>query len=133
MSNNAIEIYEPPDKKSRFYFSHSDECYTTGVLVLQPGASLAKHNRPQAVENLTQISGKCLMTLYDAQDKPTEIELNPGEGVKMPKGQWHIHANPYDQVSITAFKADGDILDIMKAIREGNEKLETNKPKNLLG
>lgn len=131
MEENAIEIYESPDGKSTFYFTHSDKNQTTGVLVLQPRAALAKHNRPNAVENLTQISGKCLMTLFDAEDRPTEIELNPGEGVKMPKGQWHIHANPYNEVSVTLFKAEGDILEIMRVIREKNKKLETNKPKNL--
>lgn len=131
MEENSIEIYESPDKSSRFYFSHSDKCCTTGVLVLEPRAALAKHNRPKAIENLTQVSGKCLMTLFDENDNPTEIELNKGEGIKMPKGQLHIHANPYDQISITAFKADGDILEIMKKIREGNKKLGINKPKNL--
>lgn len=131
MEENAIEIYQSPDGKSTFYFTHSDENQTTGVLVLLPGAALTKHNRPNAIENLTQVSGKCLMTLFDAGDKPSEIELNPGEGVRMPKGQWHIHANPYDEVSVTLFKAEGDILDIMRVIRAGNKKLDSNKPKNL--
>lgn len=130
-TNNAIEIYESRDEKARFYFSHSDENFTTGVLVLHPGAALPKHNRPLAEENLTQITGKCLMTLFDEKDIPTEYLLTPGEGVKMEKGQWHIHANPYDDVSVTLFKAEGDITEIMKILRETNTKIETNTPKNL--
>ena len=131
MSDNAITIYETPDKKARFYFSHSDKNVTTGVLVMEPGKALVKHNRPCAIENLTQVYGKCLMTLFDDDNKTKEYELVIGEGVKMPKGQWHIHANPYDEISITIFKADGDIVDIVKHIIETNNFIQTNKPKNL--
>lgn len=131
MNKNAITIYETPDKKARFYFSHSDNNLTTGVLVLQPRSALPKHNRPHAIENLTQICGKCLMTLFDDNSELKEIEITVGEGIKMPKAQWHIHANPYKEVSITLFIAQGNILDIMKHLRETNTKIETNKPKNL--
>lgn len=126
-----IEIYDTPDGKARFYFSHSDESMTTGVLVLQPGASLPKHNRPNGIENLTQISGTCKMTLFDEQDQPTDYILKVGEGVRMYKGQWHIHANPFDEVSITLFKLEGNIVDIMKILRETSTKIDTNSPKNL--
>lgn len=126
-NKNPIEIYETPDAQARFYFSHSDKYFSTGVLVLQPGAALPKHNRPLAIENLTQITGKCLMTLFDEHDKPRGIELKPGEGVRMYKGQWHIHANPYNEASVTLFKAEGDITEIMGALRKINNKIETNQ------
>ncbi len=125
-----IEIYESPDKKARFYFSHSDEHFTTGVLVLQPGSALPKHNRPKACENLTQIDGTCVMTLFDGQENPTEILLKQGEGISMSLGQWHIHANPSDEVSLTLFKAEGDITEVMKTVRETFTKIKTNTPKN---
>jgi quercetin dioxygenase-like cupin family protein len=130
MNQNAIEIFETSDGKAKFYFSHSDENCTTGVLHLEAGAALPKHNRPLAFENLTQLQGKCLMTLFDENDKPTEIELAVGEGIRMHKGQWHIHANPYEEVSLTMFKADGNIQEVMKVIRETSKKLDTNTPKN---
>jgi quercetin dioxygenase-like cupin family protein len=131
MNDNAITIYETSDKKARFYFSYSDNNLTTGVLVLQPGGALPKHNRPHAIENLTQVYGKCLMTLFDEKDGLKEIKLTVGEGIKMPKAQWHIHANPYNEVSITLFIAEGNILDIMDELKKVNTKVETNKPKNL--
>lgn len=130
MNTNAIEIYETQDGKARFYFSHSDTGHTTGVLVLQPHAALPKHNRPHAVENLTQVSGTCLMNIFDEHDVPNDIELLVGEGVRMPKGQWHIHANPYDEVSVTIFKAEGDIADIVKILKQTTKKIDTNIPKN---
>lgn len=129
MKDNAIAIYETIDAKARFYFSHSDSSFTTGVLVLEPGAALQKHNRPHAVENLTQITGKCFMTLFDTNDVATEIELTAGEGMRMDKGQWHIHANPYQEVSVTLFKAEGDILEIMQTLKSNTKKIITNVPK----
>ncbi len=131
MNENAITIYETPDKKARFYFSHSDSNLTTGILVLQPGGALPKHNRPHAIENLTQIYGKCIMTLFDEKGELKEIELVVGEGIRMPKAQWHIHANPLNKISITLFIAQGNILDIMEHLKKINTKIETNKPKNL--
>lgn len=131
MNENAIEIYESKDEKSRFYFSHSDKNLTTGVLVLQPKSALPRHNRPLAIENLTQVGGKCLMTLFDEKDSPNDIELKVGEGVRIRKGQWHIHGNPYNEVSVTLFKAEGDILETMNTIKDANKKIDSNKPKNI--
>lgn len=116
---SAFETWESLDGSARFSFSHSDEQFTTGVLTLRPGAEMARHNRPLAFENLLQISGKCLMTLSD-EDGGSEIKhiLEMGSDLRMSKGQWHVHANPYDVESITLFKAEGDITAIMKIVRE---------------
>lgn len=130
-NENPIEIYEAENGGTIFYFSHSDNKLTTGVLVLKPGVALPKHNRPLAIENLTQISGKCLMTLFNANNEPREIELAAGEGIRMPKGQWHIHANPYEEVSVTLFKAEGDISEIVKSIKSLSRRSNSNTPKNL--
>lgn len=131
MGEGSFEIYETPDGSARFYFSHSDEKFTTGILVLQPGAALPKHNRPHAVENDVQIGGKCLMTVFDKNETTQEVELTAGEGVRMQAGQWHIHGNPYDEVSITLFKAEGDILEVMRLLRELNKKVESDLEKNI--
>ena len=131
MNENAITIYETPDKKARFYFSHSDSNLTTGVLVMEPGAALPKHNRPHAIEDVTQVVGKCLMTLFDENSGLKEIELTVGEGVRMPKAEWHIHANPYDEISGTLFIAQGNILDIMDHLKKTNTKVDSNRPKNI--
>ncbi len=115
----VFESWESPDGAARFCFSHSDEQFTTGVLILQPGAELARHNRPLAHENLLQITGKCRMTLTDEDGGNEQInELEPGSSLRMEKGQWHVHANPYHEVSTTLFKAEGDITAVMKVVRE---------------
>lgn len=116
---SVFETWESPDKQARFCFSHSDEQFTTGVLILQPGAQLPKHNRPLAFENLLQLSGECVMTiLKDEADQGEGHTLRPGDSLRMEKGQWHIHANPFPAASLTLFKAEGDITSVMKTVRE---------------
>lgn len=115
---SAFEIWQDPSTGVRFYFSHSDEIFTTGVMVIPPGAELPKHNRPKAFENLVQVSGKCLMKVFDDQDNVTEHVLEVGDTLRMDKGQFHIHSNPYNQLSATLFKAEGDITDIVATLRK---------------
>lgn len=115
----AFEIWEDPSAQVRFCFSHSDSQFTTGVMIIQPGALLPKHNRPLAFENLLQISGNCKMTLLDESGSvETEYILSQADYLRMEKGQWHIHANPYPEESVTLFKAVGDISSIVSVLRE---------------
>lgn len=114
-----FEVWKDPTGKVRFCFSHSDEKFTTGVLMLEPNTSLPKHNRPLAFENLLQIQGSCTMTLLDeAGGQQVAHQLEPGDFLRMDKGQWHIHANPSDQESVTLFKAEGDITAVMETLRQ---------------
>ncbi len=82
------------------------------------GAELPKHSRPKAFENLVQISGKCLMKIFDDADSVTEHTLGVGDKLRMDKGQYHIHSNPFSETSVTLFKAEGDITEVMKVLRE---------------
>jgi quercetin dioxygenase-like cupin family protein len=117
MQDLPFEIWEDPSGHARFCFSHQSTDFTTGVLVLKPDAELPKHNRPLAYENLYQISGTSLLTLLNEDGSVQETrELRPGSGLGMKKGQWHIHANPFDEESITLFKAEGDITQVIKAM-----------------
>lgn len=110
----AFEVWDDPSGQVRFCFSHTGTDFTTGVMILQPGAALPKHNRPLAYENLLQLDGGCTMTLLNESGDTEAIHmLNPGDALHMDKGQWHIHANPNAQVSLTLFKADGDITAIL--------------------
>lgn len=124
------EIYENNDGNVRIYIAYSSNKFSTGLLILKPGAFLPKHNRPKAIENLTQIYGSCLMKIFDKVDHSKNYRLNPGEGVRMYKGQYHIHSNPYSEDSITLWTAEGDIIEILNEIRRTHKKITTNTPKN---
>ena len=113
----TFEIWEDPQTLVRFYFSHSDSTFTTGVMVIPAHTELPKHNRPLAVENLVQVAGSCTMTTFDDNDVATKHILNVGDNLSMSKGQFHIHANPNDEPSATLFKAVGDITAIVAVVR----------------
>lgn len=121
---SAFEVWESPDGQARFYFSHFDKIFTAGVMMLRPGAQLPKHNRPLAVENLVQVGSECQMTLLDDHDEIEEEHvLKTGDTLRMKKGQWHIHANPFPDISLTLFKAEGDITTVMAVLRESFTKI----------
>ncbi len=117
-----FEIWRDPKTRVIFYFSHSDENLTTGVMEIPPETELPKHNRPMAYENLVQISGKCNMKVF-AEEKVSEKVLKVGDKLRMEKGQFHIHSNPFKETSYTLFKAEGDITEIMAILRENFERI----------
>lgn len=124
---NPFEIWQTPDGGATFYFSYSDKNLTTGVLLLQPGSSLPKHNRPGGCENLVQLSGQCEMTVFSVEDEgriEKSVELSVDEQLRMSKGQWHIHANSSGEPSLTFFKLVGDITEIMGVLRKTNLQIE---------
>lgn len=113
-----FEMLEGEEGKVQFCFSHSDKQFTTGVMVLRPNAELPKHNRPLAIENLLQVSGVCQVTLYSEKGEiEASYELRPGTSLRMKKGQWHVHANPFEEESVTLFKAEGDITQVVQTLR----------------
>jgi len=122
----AFEVWEDPTGKVRFCFSHSDANFTTGVMIMQPGAELPVHNRPLAYENLLQLSGRCKMNLLTPQGGiQREVILEIGSTLKMDKAQWHIHANPFNETSLTLFKAVGDITEVVKVLRRTFTQIST--------
>ena len=123
---SAFEVYETPDGSARFYFSHSDKEFTTGILVLNPKAELSKHNRPHAIENLIQISGRCVMKLFETPTQSTDHTLLPGTKLVISKGMYHLHSIPFDEESTTFFKAEGDITEIMDKLRQTNMNVTLN-------
>lgn len=118
-----FEVWQDPQTKVIFYFSHSDESLTTGVMVIPPKTELPKHNRPKAFENLVQVSGKCVMRVFDGNEDSAEHTLEVGSTLRMGKAQYHIHSNPFDETSYTLFKAEGDITEVMKVLRENFVRL----------
>ena len=69
-------------------------------------------------ESLFQLKGKCLMKLFGKDGSVKEVVLNEGDSLDIPPGNQHIHANPYDEVSLTLWKASGDIIEILDKIRQ---------------
>jgi quercetin dioxygenase-like cupin family protein len=125
MAGQAFNIWEDPTGVARFCFSHSDGQFTTGVMILKSNAELPKHNRPLAFENLLQVSGVSMMSLLDEDGElQNSYELRPGTALRMEKGQWHIHANPFEEESVTLFKAEGDITDVIKKLEATYTQIE---------
>ncbi|MCD6229948.1 MAG: hypothetical protein J7K00_04035 [Candidatus Diapherotrites archaeon] len=97
----------------------SDEKLSVGTLELDPKQELSKHNRP-VPKSLFQLTGKCVMKLFEENEAVKEVVLNEGESIDIPPHKFHIHANPFDEVSVTFWKASGDITGIINSIRENS-------------
>ena len=122
---DVFEIWEDPSGHARFYFSYISPEFTTGTLVLKPDTELPRHHRELAFDNLVQVSGTCQLTLTnDAGDIEASYELRPGTAIRLPKGQWHIHANPYEEESVTLFKAEGDATEMVQMMHHKYTKIE---------
>ncbi|MDO8611017.1 MAG: hypothetical protein Q7R95_10860 [bacterium] len=98
------------------YLGSSDEKKSVGYLELNPHTSLNIHNRP-AIENLTQIKGKSNMVIYN-ENKSETFLLHQGSKLKIKPEKWHIHVNPYNEVSLTYWDFDGDIRKIIDNVRK---------------
>jgi len=114
------EIYKLPQGK--IIVSFSDENQSMGLLELNSHQELEKHNRP-INEELFQISGSCLVKLYK-NGLVEEVILNEGEKLIIPANQFHIHSNTLDDKSITLWKFEGNVVDIIKNIRKNYNKNE---------
>ncbi len=100
--------------------AYSDENLSVGILAIDPGQELSKHNRP-ALESLFQIKGSCVMKLFDDDGSSREVLLNEGDSIDIPPLTFHIHSNPHHEQSITFWKASGDITEIINNIRNSNK------------
>lgn len=107
-------------EQGNIIIAFSDENLSVGTLELNSNKELAKHNRP-VLESLFQLEGKCVIKLFEEGGEVKEVELNKGELIDIPPHKFHIHANPFDDVSITFWKASGDIIEIIDKIRENNK------------
>ena len=98
----------------------SDKNVSVGTLEIEPNKELARHNRP-ALESLFQLKGKCMMKLFEEDGSIKEVILSEGDSIDIPPLTFHIHSNPYNQNSITFWKATGDITEIIDNIRKSSE------------
>ena len=105
-------------EQGNIMIAFSDKNLSVGTLTINSKQELSKHNRP-VLESLYQIKAKCVMKLFDKDENVKEVILNEGESIDIPPEQYHIHSNPYDETSITFWKANGDITQIIEDIRNG--------------
>ncbi len=98
----------------------SDKNLSVGTLEINPKQELSKHNRP-VLESLFQIKGKCTMKLFEEDGSEKEVVLNEGESIDIPPLTQHIHTNPFNETSLTFWKAHGDITEIIDSIRNNNK------------
>lgn len=114
------EIYKLPQGKIAISFY--DKNLSIGLLELDPKQELSKHNRP-VDEELVQIYGTSLIKLFDGDKLVKEVVLNENKRLLVPANQFHIHANPTGEKSITLWKFKGDIVDIIEKIRRNFKKI----------
>jgi len=106
--------------EGRIFIGPSDKKLSFGYLELASTKKLAKHNRP-VDEELIQIEGESVMVLFDDKDSK-EIVLKKGDYLKIPANQFHIHENRSSSKSLTLWKFEGDIHEIIQNIKNSYPK-----------
>ena len=97
----------------------SDNNLSVGTLEINPKKELQKHNRP-VLESLFQLKGRCMIKLFGDDENIEEVVLNEGDSIDIPPKKYHIHSNPFENTSITFWKASGDITEIIENIRNNS-------------
>ena len=114
--------------KGTIFTLHSTKEVSFGLLKLPQKTALPAHNRP-VLERLIQVQGKCMMKLMKNGKVSKEIVMKEGSVLRIPRNQYHIHTNPFNEVSITVWKFDGDITKTISRIRKNFEKVKFDSPK----
>lgn len=115
-----VEIYQLPQGKIIIGISTAN--ISLGLLYLLPHQEYPKHNRPVS-EQLTQIQGNCVMKLFEGDKVIKEVTLHENDSLVIPANQYHMHTNPFDTPSLTLWKFEGDITEIITKIRNENKRL----------
>jgi len=59
-----------------------------------------------------------MIKLFGDNESIEEVVLNEGDSIDIPPEKYHIHSNPFDDISLTFWKASGDITEIIENIRK---------------
>lgn len=113
----TFEKYKIPE--GYIMIAHSDHNLSMGILEIDPNKELSKHNRP-VLESLYQIKGKCVMGISNNSAEFDKTVLKEGQSLDIPKQTFHIHSNPFQEKSITLWRANGDITKIINNIRKNS-------------
>ena len=62
------------------------------------------------------------MKLFEGENIK-EVVLKEGESLVIPANRFHIHSNPNNEKSITLWKFEGNVVEIIENIREGFERI----------
>lgn len=106
--------------QGKILIAFSDKRLSIGTLHINPREELPKHNRP-VLESLLQIKGSCVMKLFEEDGSITEVVINEGDSIDVMANKFHIHSNPTGEISVTLWKASGDITNIIEDIRKNGE------------
>lgn len=115
-----FEIYKLTQGK--IAFSYTTKNLNIGALCLNPHQELPKHNRP-VTEELLQVAGTSLMKLFNGDTLIREITLHENDTLTIPANQFHIHTNPTNEISVTMWRFEGDITQVLEGIRKNHQKL----------
>lgn len=118
---NISKCQKVPIDQGAFYLGESTKEKSVGYLELKPHTSLTLHNRLGGIENLTQVEGQCVMTIFDESAGTNHLLKKDDHLSIKPEGVWHIHSNPFDTGSLTYWHFDGDIRKIIEDIRKNAE------------
>lgn len=110
------ETYELPQGKITICFSNDK--VSLGILELDPGKEMPEHSRP-VDEHLLQLAGTSVLRLGKRYTK-----LSEGDEFVIPANKSHIHSNSDNKTSLTLWKFEGDITDIINTIRSRNKLVE---------
>ena len=114
------EVYKLP--QGRIFIGYSDKTLSAGYLELNPHQELPKHKRP-VDEELIQIEGTSIVRIFRSHSVG-EVILPPAHTTIVPANRPHIHANRTDKKSLTYWRFDGDITEIINRIRESYPKID---------
>lgn len=115
-----MEIYQLPQGKITIVFSNED--LSIGLLKLNSNQELPKHNRP-VKEELLQVSGSCVMKLFEDNDSVKVVALREGDSLEIPANQFHIHSNRTKSNSIILWKFEGSISGVIEDIRNNFKRV----------
>lgn len=114
------ETYLLPQGKITIIFC--DENRSIGLLELNPNQELSKHDRP-VNEELMQIYGESIIKMIEEDKIIEETTIREYEELVVPVNKPHIHANPTDDRSITLWKFEGNIVKVIKGIRNNFKRV----------
>ena len=69
-----------------------------------------------------------MMKLFEEDGSIKEVVLNEGESIDILPLKFHIHSNPFEDNSITFWKASGDITEIITKPNIWKEQLDLKQP-----